>query len=131
MKFVLRVSYSLSQLASGTLLFLVSRVEAFQRTVGPATNPTFENVSRICNGSDPASFDFGTCSNLISCVYNNLSQAYVVSLGSGTNIASLLPTILVLIGELCFSKPFQEHTIYCFYFLRLYFASVFITDTAI
>jgi len=99
MKFVLRASSYLSQFTSGALFFLVSRVEALQRTVGPATDPVFENVSRICNGSDPASFDFGTCSNLISCVYDHLSSAYIAGLSSGTSIAALLPTILVLIGS--------------------------------
>ena len=105
MKSVRSPSYPLSQVAFGALLFFVSPVKAFKRTVGPAGDPRFENASRICNGSDAANFEFGSCSKLISCVYNNLDQYLAVSLGSGTNIASLLPTILALIGELHFLKP--------------------------
>lgn len=92
-------SQILFRLSSAILTLLVIPAQAIKRTVGPADDPRFQNASRACNGSDPKSFEFGTCSILISCVYENLSEALKSSLGSGTSIAALLPTILALIGE--------------------------------
>jgi len=87
------------QLYAAIVSLLVLPAQAFKRTVGPPDDPRFEQASKVCNGSDPASFKFGTCSVLISCVFNNLSEALKASLSSGTSIAALLPTILALIGK--------------------------------
>jgi hypothetical protein len=73
-------------------------VEAVHRTIGPANDPRFIAVSKICNASDPENWKFGQCSLMINCVYNNLAQALLASLGAGANIAALIPTILALIG---------------------------------
>lgn len=98
-------SFSKRTCLSLTILALVIPAQTIKRTVGPATDPRFQNASRICNGSDPRVFEFRTCSLLIDCVYDNLTEAFKASLSSGTSIAALLPTILVLIGEpsQCFS----------------------------
>lgn len=88
----------LSQLCL-TFLILINPVQGISRTVGPADDLRFQNASSRCSGSDPKSFEFGTCSLLITCVYENLPEALKASLGSGTSIAALLPTILALIGE--------------------------------
>ncbi|KAF2815757.1 uncharacterized protein BDZ99DRAFT_514403 [Mytilinidion resinicola] len=81
------------------ILTLILPAQALKRTVGPADDPRFQNASRICDGSDPKMFQFGTCSVLISCIFNNLDEAFKASLGTGTSIAALLPTILALIGS--------------------------------
>lgn len=77
-----------------------------QRTIGPPTDQRFIHASTVCNGSDPTNLKFGTCSILIYCIYANIDQAFQASLSSGTNIASLLPTILVLISV--FSIPWLD-----------------------
>lgn len=83
-----------------TLSVLIPSTLAFNRTIGPPNDGRFIAASRACNGSDPANFKFAVCSLLIACVYDKLDEAFKASLSSGTNIASLLPTILVLIGVL-------------------------------
>lgn len=75
---------------------------ALRRIIGPPNDPRFISASQACNGSDPKEFEFGVRSLLIACVYAKLDEAFKASLSSGTNIASLLPTILVLIGGLSF-----------------------------
>ena len=80
-----------------------------RRTVGPPNNAHFTSAIKACNGSDPKEFEFGVCSLLISCIYEKLDEALKASLSSGTNIASLLPTILVLIGRLSHcSVPYRS-----------------------
>lgn len=87
----------LSLLASS---YLITPALALRRTAGPSDNYRFVRASNSCGVGDPKSFEFGACSILITCVYETLSEAYKANLSTGTNIASLLPTILVLIGEL-------------------------------
>lgn len=77
-----------------------------RRTVGPPTDRRFVHASKLCNGSDPENFKFDTCSDLITCIYAHITQALAASLSSGTNIAALLPTILVLIGKATIDSPF-------------------------
>jgi hypothetical protein len=74
-------------------------VFALRRTIGPPDDSRFIKASQVCNVTWPESFEFGVCSITISCVYQNLTQALIASLGAGTSIAALLPTILALIGE--------------------------------
>ena len=78
---------------------LIPPVLTLNRTIGPPDDKRFIYASNICNGSDPLNFKFGVCSILVACIYEHLDEAFKASLSSGTNIASLLPTILVLIGE--------------------------------
>ena len=79
---------------------LIPPTLGLRRTVGPPNDPRFISASKACNGSDRKEFEFGVCSLLITCIYEQLSEAAKASLSSGTNIVSLLPTILVLIGRL-------------------------------
>lgn len=80
----------------------ISQALAFTRTIGPPGDYRFIRASEACDGSNPKKFEFGEYSVLIACVYDNLDEAFKASMSSGTNIASLLPTILVLIGKLDF-----------------------------
>lgn len=75
-------------------------VLTLRRTIGPPGDHIFDRASAACDGANTKNFDFGVCSVLIACIYENLDEAFKASLSSGTNIASLLPTILVLIGKL-------------------------------
>lgn len=70
------------------------------RTIGPVGDHRFEIASEACDGTNRNNFEFGVCSQLIACIYDHLDEAFKASLSTGTNIASLLPTILVLIGKL-------------------------------
>lgn len=84
------------------LLLFILPTQAINRTVGPPHDPHFVNATNSCNGSDPANFRFDECSKLISCVYEHLHEGFKASMSCGASIAALLPTILVLIGELSF-----------------------------
>ncbi|KAI1909912.1 hypothetical protein LOZ12_003907 [Ophidiomyces ophidiicola] len=75
-----------------------SGAKALKRTVGPVSDLTFANLSRECNGSDPELFKWGKCPGLINCVYSKMEPNYSLGTNIGSNIAGLLPTILVLIG---------------------------------
>ena len=77
---------------------LIPPTLGLRRTVGPPNDPRFTTASKACNGSDRKEFEFGVCSLLITCIYEELTEVVKASLSSGTNIVSLLPTILVLIG---------------------------------
>lgn len=67
--------------------------------MGSQDDYRFANVSTICHGDDPNVFKFRACSVLITCVYENFSEAMKAGLSSGTSIAALLPTILTLISK--------------------------------
>ncbi|MCJ1429741.1 hypothetical protein MMC29_007656, partial [Sticta canariensis] len=115
------MSFLFRLLPISSLSFLIPSALAFNRTAGPPQDHRFAAASRACNGSNPANFQFQRCSVLIACVYNKLDEAFKASLGSGTNIASLLPTILVLIGsptreliELAFLSPHRAIAVCCF-----------------
>ena len=99
------LSQPFSVVSIAVLIFFISPTLALKRTIGPPGNAHFINASNACDGTNPKNFEFGICSLLISCIYDNLDEAFKASLSSGTNIASLLPTVLVLIGELEFSTP--------------------------
>ena len=95
-------SRSFSWLSLAVFWILFTPTFALRRTVGPPHDDHFAAASKACNGSERENFEFGKCSLLIACVYSHLDEAIKISLSSGTNIASLLPTILVLIGKLVF-----------------------------
>lgn len=73
--------------------------QALLRTIRPIGDPHFKRAVAACDGANPQKFQFGVCSRLVDCIYDNVSEAFKASMSSGTNIASLLPTILVLIGK--------------------------------
>lgn len=101
-----RSSSSLFILASS---HLIRPVLALTRTIGPVGDYRFDRASAACDGANRENFEFGACSVLIACIYDNLDEAFKASLSSGTNIASLLPTILVLIGKLVFLSILEEN----------------------
>ena len=91
---------------------LIPPTLGLRRTIGPPNDARFITASKACNGSDRKEFEFAVCSLLIACVYEKLDEAFKASLSSGTNIASLLPTILVLIGGLSPARSFALATIW-------------------
>ncbi|KAL8957178.1 MAG: hypothetical protein Q9193_005484 [Seirophora villosa] len=108
-------------LSALVLSAVISQALAFTRTIGPPGDYRFVRASEACDGSNPKKFEFGECSVLIACIYDNIDEAFKASLSSGTNIASLLPTILVLIGsrpielvELAFLSPHRAIAACCF-----------------
>lgn len=80
------------------LPLLVPLATAIKRTAGPPGNRHFIAASQTCNASNSPNFQFGLCSAFITCMYNELSEGFKANISVGTNIASLLPTILLLIG---------------------------------
>jgi hypothetical protein len=106
------------------ILFLqnVSFAKAIDRTVGPTYDPLFQNITRLCNGTDPESFNFGNCTLLIDCVYGNITPSFSQTLSIGGGIAGLLPTILVLLG-----LPFLD--LLGWVFLRFTEKSCFLTGS--
>jgi hypothetical protein len=94
----MRKMHPIFRLFLGIISFIVP-VQAIRRSVGPQDDFRFVNVSRICHGDDPSVFEFRNCSILITCVYENFTEAMKAGLSSGTSIAALLPTILALIGK--------------------------------
>lgn len=85
------------------LLFLSSRVCAIPRTIGLLSDFQVQGAVQACyrqaNGTNPLGFEFGQCPALIGCVLSNLPPDVSAGMQSGTNIASLVPTILALVGE--------------------------------
>ncbi len=77
----------------------ISPALALTRSLGPPDDYRFKGASNACDGRNPKNFEFGLCSIAIACTFGHLDEAFKASLASGTNIASLLPTILVLIGK--------------------------------
>lgn len=52
----------------------------------------------VCRASDPASWGYGACSGLINCYLNKLSELHKADTAIGSTLATLLPTIMVLIS---------------------------------
>ncbi|KAF2650985.1 hypothetical protein K491DRAFT_720253 [Lophiostoma macrostomum CBS 122681] len=103
------------------LCIFICPSHALHRTIGPAGSPQFRNATQNCPVDDPKYFKINACSKLITCVYENLSEAMKASLGSGTSIAALLPTILALIGsaplelvQLAITSPHRALATCCF-----------------
>ncbi|KAH9845060.1 hypothetical protein Tdes44962_MAKER06919 [Teratosphaeria destructans] len=81
-----------------TLLLLPSSVRAWVRTVGSPTDPRMAAISRTCNGTDPTSYLSGHCPGLLRCVMSTATADVTAGMSAGSNIASLIPTTLALIG---------------------------------
>jgi hypothetical protein len=84
-------------LALLTTIFL-QPVQAFQRYVGDPTNPIVRNISYTCGANNQTNFENGLCPALLRCVLDELPSDIAAGFQSGGNIASLVPTILTLIG---------------------------------
>ena len=77
----------------------MSHTIALLRTVGPVSDPQLKRAATACDSTNPKNLEFGVCSHLVDCIYDNITEAFKGSLSSGNNIASLLPLILFLRGE--------------------------------
>ncbi|KAF2164690.1 hypothetical protein M409DRAFT_56501 [Zasmidium cellare ATCC 36951] len=88
---------------------------ALQRSIGNPTDPKIQNVVHECLNTDPLSgFGYHRCPHLLRCALDNLPSDITAGMQSGANIASLLPTILALIGasplelvRLAFTSPLR------------------------
>lgn len=98
-----KMFYSASQqlFSLGIIACFILHVNAIglDRSVGRPGDPVFANAVKKCNATLPSNYQFGACSRLIDCVFDNTSEAAKAGLASGTSIAALLPTILALIGR--------------------------------
>jgi len=87
------------------LLLLPLPVRALQRTIGVSgdtvTKDTFSKCVQESNSTFPVNFEYGGCPNLIACMINNLPADISAGMQAGGNIASLVPTILALVGTFC------------------------------
>lgn len=72
-------------------------VRAIDRTLGPTYDSVFQNLTAVCNATNQTVIN-ARCTDMIDCVYGNVSPSFSQTLSIGANIAGLLPTILVLIG---------------------------------
>ena len=80
-----------------TALFL-QPVQAFHRYIGDPTNNLVRNISNACGADNQSNFDAGNCPVLLGCVIDGMPSDVAAGFQSGGNIASLVPTILTLIG---------------------------------
>ena len=102
---------SLSSLRSSSplrfLIFVSHRVRAIPRTIGLLSDSRVQAAVDGCfeqgNSTNPIGFEIGQCSALVDCVLNNLPADVSAGMNSGTNIASLVPTILALVGKCAFT----------------------------
>lgn len=83
---------------------LLPGAKAIARTVGDASS---QKVAAACFAAatpdEPVGFESNSCPRLIRCVSDNLPSDISAGMQSGANIASLVPTILALVGEILFS----------------------------
>jgi hypothetical protein len=83
-------------------LLLSLPVRALKRTIGVSsdirTQETFRNCIQGSNNTYHVDFEYGGCPNLIACMMNNLPADLTAGMQAGGNIASLVPTILALVG---------------------------------
>lgn len=110
-----KASQRVTQVLPAAFIFLsrVTGVHSIRRHLG-ATDPVVGQKVDACFALPGLIFDgeeigygHGKCPNLINCVYSALAAADQAGLSAGTAIASLLPTILALIGEYdSFLHPF-------------------------
>ena len=57
-----------------------------------------KSISAQCDGSNQTNFQGAYCAHLLRCVLDNLPSDLSAGMQSGGNVASLIPTILALIG---------------------------------
>jgi hypothetical protein len=86
---------------SGMILFSLP-VRAIQRNIGVSSDTETQDTVQKCfqesNSTYPIGFEHGCCPNLIACVMSNLPADISAGMQAGGNIASLVPTILALVG---------------------------------
>lgn len=89
------------------LIYLLSFITiSYAKTLGSPTDQGFQEIFQNCMNNDTlidiyggsTGFGFGRCPNLIDCVLSSASEGTKAGMSSGTSIASLIPTMLALIG---------------------------------
>src|SRR4051812_41611896 len=81
------------------VLWLSLPVRTLQRTVGDGrAQDTVQACLSQSNSTSPIGFGYGECGSLTRCVMNNLPADLSAGMQAGANIASLVPTILALVG---------------------------------
>jgi hypothetical protein len=72
---------------------------ALHRTIGDPNDASIQSLATECLQTNPqAGFSWGTCPYLVRCVLDGLPSEKSAGMSSGSNIVSLVPTTLALIG---------------------------------
>ncbi|KAL9120449.1 MAG: hypothetical protein Q9187_002996 [Circinaria calcarea] len=79
-------------------LFSVPVGAAVNRAIGLASDARTQAAVQECSFKPNRTFNFGECSGLVKCVLDGLPSDISAGMQSGANIASLVPTILVIVG---------------------------------
>ena len=86
----------------GVSAFFTVPVCAIHRVIGSSSDNFTQAVIHDCfsqaNSTAPEGFKFGECARLIRCVLDGLPSDISAGMQSGANIASLVPTILAIVG---------------------------------
>ncbi|KAL9117363.1 MAG: hypothetical protein Q9187_006101 [Circinaria calcarea] len=82
----------------GVLTLFSVPVGAVSRTIGLASDARTQAVVQECSSKPNSTFNFGECARLINCVLDGLPSDVAAGMQSGANIASLVPTILAIVG---------------------------------
>jgi hypothetical protein len=77
---------------------LSAKSYALHRTVGDPDDPIMQGVASECLADPRNGFGYGKCPDLMRCVLDTLTSERTTGMQSGSNIASLVPTTLALIG---------------------------------
>lgn len=80
------------------LSVLAVPVYAITRSAGEPNDPNMVPASRACGGMNQIMYTAAYCPALIRCVMDRLPSDITSGMSSGSNIASLIPTIAALIG---------------------------------
>lgn len=87
-----------------SLVLLSLPARTVQRIIGVTSDTETQDAFQTCvqasNSTYPVNFEYGGCPNLIACVMSNLPADISAGMQAGGNIASLVPTILALVGTL-------------------------------
>lgn len=86
-----------TSLACLSAIFL-QPVQAFQRYISDPTDAVVRDISDACGANNQSNFASGNCPSLLRCVLDEIPSDIAAGFQSGGNIASLVPTILALIG---------------------------------
>lgn len=93
------------------LLVAISVVGAFalERTIGDPNDSSLQSVVSNCLTTTPNSgFTYDKCTFLVRCVLDNVVSEIAAGFQSGSNIASLVPTTLALIGIVHYTQVYPK-----------------------
>lgn len=69
--------------------------DKIRRWPGDPNSRPYLLAGRLCNASDPSSWEIYSCTRLLDCVLDNVSEIQKSDIAIGSTIAGLLPTILM------------------------------------